>query len=174
MKYYKKQIDNETVIKTLQEIVIKKNGKQIINPKEEMVIEDGWEEYTYTKPKKTLSVLKQEKIDEIKQYDESSEINTFFIQDYPVWFDKSTRSGLKLRFESEIATGKEETTLWHDNLQFPLKLQDAIQMLYSIEVYASQCYDNTHYHIANVNKLTTITAVKSYDYMTGYPEKLKF
>jgi hypothetical protein len=49
-----------------------------------------------------------------------------------------------------------------------------MQMLYAIEVYASKCYDNTQYHISQVNKLDNIEDLKNYDYTTGYPEKLIF
>jgi len=42
---YKKEIDGKSVIKRLKDIVIKKNGMQIFNPSEEMVLEDGWVEY---------------------------------------------------------------------------------------------------------------------------------
>lgn len=59
-------------------------------------------------------------------------------------------------------------------MQFPLKLDVATQMLYSIEIYASACYDNTQQHLANINALTTIDEVENYDHTSNYPEKLKF
>jgi hypothetical protein len=81
---------------------------------------------------------------------------------------------LKLRFEAEIAMGKTETALWYDSLQFPLPLDTAIQMLYAIEVYASECYDNTQAHLANVNAIDNLEELQNYDYTSGYPEKLNF
>jgi hypothetical protein len=36
-----------------------------------------------------------------------------------------------------------DTVLWQDGMQFPLPLEDAINLLYAIEIYASACYDNT-------------------------------
>jgi hypothetical protein len=47
-------------------------------------------------------------------------------------------------------------------------------MLYTIEIYASQCYDNTQKHLAEVDKLEVIDEINNYNYRTGYPEKLKF
>ena len=47
-------------------------------------------------------------------------------------------------------------------------------MLYALEVYASQCYDNTQRHLATVNGLQSIEEVEGYDYTTGYPTKLEF
>lgn len=70
--------------------------------------------------------------------------------------------------------GKTETALWYNNMQFPLELSLAMQMLYAIEIYASECYDNTQLHLANVDRIETLDAVLEYDYTVGYPEKLRF
>lgn len=174
MKQYKKNIDNQIIIKKRQEIIIEKNGMTIFNPSEEMILEDGWEEYVYIKPEKNLEDYKRETIEEIKNYDASSMVNEFFINDISIWLDKTTRVGLKLRFESELVLGKNETILWYEGKNFKLNISDAINMLYGLELYASACYDNTQYHIATVNTLETIEEVQSYDYTINYPQKLKF
>jgi hypothetical protein len=174
MKKYVKEIEGKKVYKTRQQIVISKNGMSTYNPTEEMILSDGWVEYVYIEHEKTIEEYKNEKINEIKHYDESSLVNEFYIQGLPVWLDKTTRVGLKLRFESEIAMGKTETSLWYDDIQFPLQLENAMQMLFAIELYASACYDNTHYHISRVNVLENIEDIKNYDYTIGYPEKLQF
>lgn len=149
---------------------------QTFNPTDEMLLEDGWT--VYIKPEPTedeiLNRTKREKIDEINHYDSSDEVNIFYIQGLPVWLDKATRAGLKLRFEAELAMKEENTTLWYGNQSFTLQLNMAIQMLYAIEVYASKCYDNTQKHLANVEKLETLEEIIEYDYHTGYPEKLNF
>lgn len=174
MKRYFKEIDGTTVYKTAKQIVIEKDGFNIYNPSEEMILEDGWAEYIYIIPMETIEECKKEKIEHITHYDSSPIINEFYIQGIPVWLDKNTRVGLSLRFESEIMRGKKETVLWYENKQFPLPLNMAKNMLYIIEEYASKCYDNTQKHIANVNKLETIEEIKDYDFTTGYPEKLHF
>ena len=161
-------------IKFANQIVIKKDGKQIINPSEDMILADGWVEYIYVELEKTIQDYKNEKLEEIKHYDESSSVNEFYIQGIPVWLDKTTRVGLKLRFESEKVMGQENTTLWYNNQEFVLLLDNAIQMLYAIEVYASKCYDNTQRHISEVSKLENKEEIEIYDYRTGYPEKLFF
>lgn len=174
MKRYTKTIDGKQVIKPANKIVIKKDGKQIINPREEMVIEDGWAEYVYVEPKKTIEDYRKEVLYKISDFDNSNVVNEFYIQGIPVWLDKQTRAGLKLRFESELAVGQEETSLWYNDMQFPLPLKDAIQMLYAIEIYASKCYDNTHFHISKINKMDNIEDIINYNYRDGYPEKLNF
>lgn len=45
MKNYIKTINGQTVIKAQSQIVIRKNGMQIINPSEELILADGWVEY---------------------------------------------------------------------------------------------------------------------------------
>ena len=173
---------------------------QYINPTEEILFADGWEEYVapsvepivekeeeyspldntieYSVPEvsdKAAFVRARHKLrNKIQQYDSSSEVNLFYIGGVPMWLDKSTRAGLMLRFQSEQATGKESTALWYGGHQYELTLALAFQMLYALEVYASQCYDNTQRHLATVNALESIEQVEAYDYKTGYPEKLEF
>jgi hypothetical protein len=149
---------------------------QIFNPTEEMILANGWEEFVVPTPSEEDALMTEikNKQEEIALFDSSSAVNIFYIGEQPIWMDKSTRAGLKLRFEAELALGKTDTVLWYDGIQFPLNLQIAMQMLYAIEVYASQCYDNTQQHLSNVSKLTSIDEVDSYNYHTGYPEHLKF
>ena len=187
---YSKIIDDKTVIKDANSIALYITKQienpdthemediefQIFNPTHEMLINDGWELYTIPEPtdEDIFNKTKREKINEINHYDSSDEVNIFYIQGLPVWLDKVTRAGLKLRFEAELAMKEENTTLWYGNQSFTLQLNMAIQMLYAIEVYASKCYDNTQKHLVNVEKLETLEEIMEYDYKTGYPEKLNF
>lgn len=187
---YSKIIDNKIVIKDANSIILYITQQienpdthemedmefQVFNPTHEMLINDGWELYTIPEPteEEIFNKTKREKINEINQYDSSGEVNIFYIQGLPVWLDKATRAGLKLRFEAELAIKEENTTLWYGNQSFTLQLNMAIQMLYAIEVYASKCYDNTQKHLANVEKLETLEEIMDYDYKVGYPEKLNF
>jgi hypothetical protein len=176
MKRYTKTIDGKTVIKERNRIVINKDGMQTINPTHEMLIADGWVEYVIPEPTEEELLIRAKAYvkNEIRRYDSSSEVNEFFINGLSVWLDKATRAGLKLRFEAEIAMGNENTSLLYNNMQFPLPLSQAMQMLYAIEIYASACYDNTQAHYANVEALTSIEECEAYDYKVGYPEKLYF
>ena len=163
-------------IKKRSEIIISRNGFNTFNPSEEMLFSDGWVEYSDPEPtdEELFRQALNNKINEIKEYDSSSLINEFTINDFPVWLDKATRTGLMLRFQSENAVGLTSTTLWYSGVSFSLELTQALRMLYAIEIYASQCYDNTERHISEVSKLTTIEEINEYDFTTGYPEKLKF
>ena len=185
-----KRIDNKIFVKARGTIIlnriesiedpetgeIKEIEVQTFNPTDEKLFADGWE--IYVTPELTdeqiLFNAKKDKKNDIEKYDSSVEVNEFYIQGFPVWLDKATRAGLMLRFNSELALKKETTTLWYEGHSFTLPLNTAMQMLYALEVYASECYDNTQLHLANVEKLETLEEVMEYDYKVGYPEKLHF
>lgn len=174
MDYYKKTIDGKTIIKAANEIVIRTATEQIINPSEQMILADGWEVYVAPVYVPTLEEIKANKVEEILAYDSSSAVNEFSIGGVPMWLDKATRAGLLLRFEAEGKVGRTETTLWNDGQSYTLPLETAQQILIALELYASACYDNTQSHIAAVNAMESKEAVESYDYTSGYPQKLLF
>lgn len=163
-------------IEQRQNIVLNKDGFNTINPTDEMLFEDGWELYVKPKPtdEELLLRAKKDKKYSIIKYDSSNNVNEFYVNEIPMWLDKATRTGLMLRFNAEIAMGKKETVLWYGNISVPLQLTIAIQMLYALEVYASKCYDVTQSHIAYIESLENIEEVDAYDYVVGYPEKLRF
>ena len=184
----KKFIKND-VIKSRAEIVLKrertikdKNGNekvvktQVYNPTEAMILADGWIEYVEPQPteEQLLAEALMNKQREISDYDQSPAVNEFYVGDIPMWLDKATRAGLLLRFNAEKAQGLITTTLWSDGRQYPLNVDEAIAMLFAIELYASACYDNTQRHLAAVNALTTVEEIEQYDYTEGYPSKLRF
>ena len=161
------------------------NGKewQTFNPKDELLISAGWTKYVVPEvtEEQKLAIAKSKKKLEIQRYDKSSEVNEFFVNGISLWLSKEDRTGLKLRFESELAAGKTTTTLWGNGVQFPLSLVNedgstglAFQMLYALELYASACYDNTQSHLSVVDKLETTEEVEFYDFKVGYPDKLNF
>lgn len=189
-RFIKRNDDGRNFIKLRKNIVLNRNVEienpetgeieianvQTFNPTDEMLFEDGWE--IYVTPELTVEEIianaRRDKLHEIEMYDSSPEVNEFYIQDMSVWLDKSTRSGLMLRFNSELAMKKENTTLWYNGVSFTLPLNTAISMLYALEVYASECYDNTQSHLAAVDKLETLDEILEYNYRVGYPEKLNF
>lgn len=182
-----KRYIKDGIIKTRNQIVIKgqrtikdKDGNEKVmntntyNPTEEMLLADGWVEYITPVYEPTIDDYRKRKKDEILRYDSSDEVNAFFMQSKRMWLDKATRAGLSLRFQAEQAMGREFTTLWYEGMMFELPIATAMQMLLALEVYASQCYDNTQRHLANIANLETIEEVESYDYRVGYPDKLEF
>lgn len=174
MKLYYKEINGKPFYKERYEIVISRNGMNTYNPTEEMILADGWKEYVQPVREKTVEDIKNEKLHSLENYDQSGNVNMFYVQGMPMWLDKATRTGLILRFNAEIGIGKESTSLWYEGNEFPLNLKDAISMLYAVELYASACYDTTQKHKGNIMKLETIEEIEAYDFTVDYPEKLNF
>ena len=182
MKRYSKTIDGKTIIKRADEIVIKGNGSQTFNPKEDAIFADGWVEYEPPVILPPLDEIKANKVEEILAYDSSSEVNEFSIGGQPMWLPFETRTRLDRRFAVERmkaeSQGKTEsevvTTLWHEGQSFEMPLATAMALLLALEDYATICYDNTQRHIAEVQKLESKEAVEAYDYTTGNPSKLLF
>ena len=124
--------------------------------------------------KNTLNIAKDKKISLIKDYDKSGGVNVFYCNDKPAWLDKATRVGLVNSLQMEKAAGRETTQLWLNGDMLNLKVDDALQMLVVLELYAKDCYSVTEQHIANVKQLDDLNRVHNYNYTKGYPEKLKF
>lgn len=151
---------------------------------DEVKVEKGSEEYEALYREVGLVVIpldmeaaKKELKDKILAYDSSDAVNAFTFGGIPMWLDKATRVGLKLRFEAELALGKDSTTLWLNGMDFTLPLsgeQSAMNMLTALEVYASASYDVTQMHLAQVAKMATAEEILGYDWTSGYPEKLSF
>lgn len=121
-----------------------------------------------------LERLKYNVLVELDKFDNSEAVNGFTLNGIPMWLDKETRNGLRLRFDSQKALGQTDTTLWYGTTPIALNIDLAISMLQMLEVYASGCYDRTAQHKAAIANLTTIDEVFNYDYKQGYPAKLAF
>ena len=121
-----------------------------------------------------LSKQKRKLMNEIDAYDASDEVNSFFLNGIKVWLNKNTRVGLMNSLTIEKNSGKEESTLWFNNICITINCDAAIQMLSALELYALSCYNVTAQHRVAVQNLTTLDAAMDYDYTAGYPEKLSF
>lgn len=120
-----------------------------------------------------LKQAKADKIAEIAAYDTSDKVNGFILNGLLVWLDKSTRVGLMNSTAIAKNMGQEKTTLWLGSYQLEVDCDKAIQLLSELEMYALECFNVTAAHKKAVIELDNIEAVLTYDYKSGYPEKLK-
>lgn len=120
----------------------------------------------------TLQEAISDKIIEIIKYDESSAVNSFYYQGNEYWLDKDTRVGLMNSTTILKEAGETSTSLWLGNLHIVLPVDDVIDKLSQLEVYALECYNVTAQHKVAVSRLQTIEEVKAYDITSGYPTKL--
>ena len=121
-----------------------------------------------------LDVIKEEAIEQITEYDQSEDVNSFTLQGKQMWLPKETRVGLVNSVTIEKNAGKETTILWFGGEKYELPVDTALQMLSALELYALECYNVTAAHKAAVNALESVEDVVAYDYTQGYPEKLNF
>lgn len=121
-----------------------------------------------------LDVIKEEAIEQITEYDQSEDVNSFTLQGKQMWLPKETRVGLVNSITIEKNAGKKTTVLWFGGEKYEFPVDTALQMLSDLELYAVQCYNTTAMHKANVISLESVGDVVNYDYTLHYPEKLNF
>ena len=186
MKKYQKQIDGKTVIKALKEIVIKKDGRVIYNPTEEMVLSDGWVEYIQVKPSieipervKYQRALAR-KLRDLKEYDNSSNVNSCIIvyqgHELSYWASKDERNDLKNAVRDCISIGRTEyrLDLRDKGISILLNCELLLKMMAALEVYAIDCFNKTTDHEYAIKALSIVEDVEAYDFTVGYPNKLRF
>lgn len=117
---------------------------------------------------------RQAVIEAIQNYDSSEEVNTFYVNGFPVWFSKETRTSLNNSLSIEREVGKETTVLWIGGTPYTMTIDDAKQMLTNLELYAIACYNNTRSNIASVQAMTLKAELRNFNITQGYPEKLNF
>ena len=120
-----------------------------------------------------LSAAKKSMLAEITAYDSSSSVNSFLLNGMEVWLDKATRVGLMNSTTIAKSMGQEKTTLWLGSYQLEVECDKAIQLLSALEMYALECFNVTAAHKNAVSELDNIDGVLTYDYKSGYPDKLK-
>ena len=122
----------------------------------------------------TLEQMKQQKITKILDYDKSEGVNSFNLNGNLVWLDKDTRVGLVNSLQIEKSVGKTHTELWLNNNMYLLPIDDVLQMLVVLELYAKECYNITQLHIKNVTQLTDLNRIWNYNYTKLYPARPVF
>lgn len=120
-----------------------------------------------------LGYMKKAMLAYIEKYDASSSVNSFLLNGMEVWLDKATRVGLMNSTTIAKSMGQQKTTLWLGSYQLEVDCDKAIQLLSALEMYALECFNVTAAHKKAVSELDNIEAVLTYDYKSGYPEKLK-
>lgn len=120
-----------------------------------------------------LSAAKTSMLAEITSYDSSVAVNSFLLNGMEVWLDKATRVGLMNSTTIAKSMGQEKTTLWLGRYQLEVECDKAIQLLSALEMYALECFNVTAAHKKEVSELDNIDGVLTYDYKSGYPDKLK-
>lgn len=171
---------NEEKLKATEQVPVamNKNGVMKYEPREKTLY--AYDVYWITLPSSSahdaatlLQAVKSSMLADITAYDSSVAVNAFLLNGMQVWLDKATRVGLMNSTTIAKNMGQEKTTLWLGSYQLEVDCDKAIQLLSALEMYALECFNVTAAHKKAVSELDNIEAVLTYDYKSGYPEKLK-
>ena len=127
----------------------------------------------YVNNKPNVKEIKELLLSLQAEYDNSAEVNSFYLNGKRVWLDKATRVGLVNSLNLEKSTGKTDTILWFNNISVTIDIDKALQLLSIVEMYAKECYNNTHQHYSDIAKLETLEDCLLFDITSGYPNILK-
>lgn len=182
MRVYTKEINGELVYKNANDISIECNGFLYVNPNHEEILDDGWDLYSEEEEDKEKERIKNfensknEKLNEIETYASSDYVKKFYFCENQMWFDDRERLLLKMRLEAELHNNVEFTKIWYNGVCYTLKVSDALNMLFLIELYSSQCYDATQTNLYNIKQITLNNEMDlhNYNYKVNYPQILTF
>lgn len=121
-----------------------------------------------------LAEAKASKLREIDAYDNSNHVNGFYLGGGLMWLDRETRASLKNTIESAIILGRDNLDIWFGDLFITLSITDARTMLAVLEMYATDCYNVTAQHKADVRAMDNIEDIEAFDVTKDYPEKPEF
>ena len=118
------------------------------------------------------------KLAAIKNYDESSNVNSFYItvngNTSSAWFTPEIRSNYKNSIEAAELVGVNTLSFYVNNMAITLSTAAAKLMLAQIQLYADRCYMVTKQHENALKAMSTVEEVQTFDITQGYPEKLTF
>ncbi len=149
---------------------IEVNDTIIICPSEETLLEHGYEKIEV--PEDRLQQAIEEKVAEIKAYDNSEAVNSFSLNGMSAWINREDRIGTRRAIELDVANGLTESEIWLNGFKLVVNCQLALKLLDAVGHYAYQAYNVTQAHIFAVKQLTSVEEVEKYDHTANYPQKL--
>ena len=121
-----------------------------------------------------LAMAKSRKQNDITEYDNSANVNSFIIGGEPMWLNFDQRSRLKASLEAIEADGGTEMTKSFGGKSYTFTTIQWRAMINAVENYAGVCQTVTEEHRDAVQGLETVEDVEAYDYTTSYPAKINF
>lgn len=171
---------NEEKLNATEQVPVAMNKNGVMKYETRSKTQYAYDVYWITLPSSSahddtavLEAAKTEVETAITAYDYSLAVNSFLLNGIQVWLDKATRVGLMNSTSIAKNMGQEKTSLWLGSYQLEVDCDKAIQLLSALEMYALECFNVTAAHKKAVSELDNIEAVLTYDYKSGYPEKLK-
>lgn len=162
-------------LKVFSGLYIEIDGKQVLNPTHEQMLEAGWQVYDDTPSEEELLQLAiDRKIAEIDAYNSSSAVDGFTVGGMEMWIGFEERQRIRTSVECYRAMGKDTMEKWFNGQKFEFPLDIWEQMLNALGVYASEALNATERHKMAVRTLKSVEEVEAYDHTQGYPKKCAF
>lgn len=117
----------------------------------------------------TLEETKAKKKRDIRAYDRSCDVNTFFCNEVATWLTVEERTQWMCSLISARNRGDQAVTFPLMGKSFTVPVDTAFQLLDTLNGDADQRTNVTAAHLAEVDAQNTVEAVEGYDYKTGYP-----
>lgn len=117
----------------------------------------------------TLEEAKQRKIRDIRAYDRSCDVNTFFCNGVSTWLTVEERTQWMCSLISARNRGEQTVTFPLLGKSYTLPIDTAFELLDLLNGDADQRTNVTVTHIAAVNSFTSVEDVEAYEFKTGYP-----
>lgn len=138
----------------------------------ETVGEKPDEETPSAKMATDVDMAKAAKIAEIAAYSDSEAVNSLTFNGIKTWLTPNVRANYLVSLDAAELLGETNITFVVEGVQASLPIKQVRLLLAKIQRYADACYLVTERHKIAVKALQTVEEVESYDYTTGYPEKL--
>ena len=132
------------------------------------------EQYKNYLRKTELDIAKKEKINALKEYDSSENVDSFTIGGQIMWLTVEERQQIATQISANESIGRDTMTRWFNGQEYTFPINAWKQMLVALEVYAGDALNVTESHKAAINALETIQEVEEYDFTLNYPPKLIF
>lgn len=117
-----------------------------------------------------LEMEKRVKVAAIEQFAKTDAVKVFEVNGVKGWLDSEERGSIRRAASDKAAEGRDVFTLYLSGNGIEMKPNEVEDILKVVEIYASDCFDHTENHKANVNACDVIEDVIAYDITAGYPQ----
>lgn len=125
-------------------------------------------------PKSMLDLYKEDKLKQLVEYDNSIDVNGFYVGEQLTWIDRDTRNTYKASIEAAELLGESSIIVPILGMILNIPIDKGKIALAKIQRYADACAIVTATHKMAISQLTSEEEIMGYDFTLGYPEKLVF
>ena len=125
-------------------------------------------------PTSMLDLYMEDKLRQLAEYDNSINVNGFFVGEQLTWIDRETRNTYKASIEAAELLGETSIIVPILGMILNIPIDKGKIALAKIQRYADACAIVTATHRMAISQLTSEEEIMGYDFTLGYPEKLVF